>query len=427
MNKFLSLVALLCVAGYSNLAQSAELSLNAGSSQADHKVQEEQKNLAEAQQLDSKYRAAHGNQARTIIPPMPESVITTQQKPSAHIFSSSISDAHRKQMLSMCPDEVTEIVELLKNRDSSASKDIPKKILFVGPAGTGKTTLAKAIAGSCNMPCFMCPGSLIANHFHNSGNENLTEIFSEMVALNKPCVVVIDELQTLINKHKNTRDNDANMLTSLWSLLDEYEDSPILFIGILNHANGMPEQLIGRFEDVIELTLPNEPQREKIIQYNKELHNNVPYESSFSVAELAATTQGFSYRNIEKFMSKAVRKAIVRNLSSKSTADCSPVTMQDCLQAIKDIRSAPNKIKQKIKLAKLVTQVGPYVISALGIGVGIFLHKQQMAENRKLHAAVAAQNKQLHALNLQHSEALFNKQNSVEMARQKSIIDSIIN
>ncbi|HEY4876490.1 MAG TPA: AAA family ATPase, partial [Puia sp.] len=140
------------------------------------------------------------------------------------------------QVIKSAPQEVQDFVKLLESKDSLSDEHSARKLLLVGQPGTGKTTLAKVIAAKCKMPYLIAKATLISTEYQNSGDQNLKRIFEKARSLNQPCIVIIDELQALMQKHTNSKDSGSTMLTSLWTLLDDYAQSPILFIGTLNYT-----------------------------------------------------------------------------------------------------------------------------------------------------------------------------------------------
>ena len=137
-------------------------------------------------------------------------------------------------------------------------KKLPKKFVLKGPPGTGKSTMGKAIAGACAMPCFMYGAPLLSTRFKNSGTENLENIFKELALINKPCVVILDEIGTIFKQHNRDNDTESGGLTALIVLLDRYKDKPILFITTANSLEGASDPFLDRFSgDIITIPLPD--------------------------------------------------------------------------------------------------------------------------------------------------------------------------
>lgn len=111
------------------------------------------------------------------------------------VLSEKINDTLAKSVLDNCPPRVKQIRDIWKlkvaqykvDKDLNAfNKRTPKKLLLVGPAGTGKSTIGKAIAADCGMPYFMYATPFIANEYITSGTQNIRKIFTDAAALKEP-------------------------------------------------------------------------------------------------------------------------------------------------------------------------------------------------------------------------------------------------
>lgn len=309
--------------------------------------------------------------------------------------------ALRNSLINHCPKEIDQIIKLLQANSANIDEmDLPRRLLFVGKPGTGKSKLAQAIAEHCGMDFLFYPSSLIANEFHTSGDQNIERIFEEAAALNKPCIVTIDELQSLIRKYRNTKDYDSSMLITLWSMLDKYKKNKILFIGTFNHLDHeLPEQIQDRFsENIMEIPLPNAKQRKDILEFYILKRQRVKFSKEFyinsdrlrpsasTLDRLARETDGFSPRSLESVITRAVRTAFSRDTDNQD------ITLQDFLDAIRDIKAAPKKVKKQktwwewSKIKGLQAASGLFTISPhlLWLGWAIWQNRAQTTRENEL-------------------------------------------
>jgi hypothetical protein len=240
----------------------------------------------------------------------------------------------------------------------------------------------------CRVTCIKLP--LIANEFKASGDKNLERVFRSIVQQNKPCVVIIDELQTLLKKHKNSRDSDFSMITSLWSLLDVFENSQILFIGTLNYVEKIPEQIMDRFSDeIIEFQSPNINKREEIISFYLNQYQHIRFEKNLA-KKLAKITRGFSKRGLAKVMKRAVSNAISSE-DNYSIVVNPLVTLEDCINAIDYIKKSKQTNKRTLasKLKRYALKTAPHAIPVIVSCAQMYLQyklheKQSELQNNSL-------------------------------------------
>ena len=267
--------------------------------------------------------------------------------------------------------------EVLRN----FNKDIPKKWLLLGPAGTGKSVIGKAIAQECGMPFALYTASSIPNSYKNSGTQNLEKIFSDAAQLARsgyPNVIIIDELEVFIKQGANSNDTESGILTDLWTLLDRYKNDSILFIGTLNDVSKAPSPFKDRFgTNTIEIPLPDEKLRKDLIFfYMRRLCTNP---DRTLANELAQKTAEFSHRSLEGIVQEARAKYLKQQATSIAP------TKADYIKAIEVVKAfiKNNKADKKTwweKHGSTVKRVGLFAAGAAVTGFGYYLqHKHNTA------------------------------------------------
>lgn len=276
----------------------------------------------------------------------------------------------RASVLEDCPTGIRCVLNLwgqynvawkLKNeqrcKELMSASSFPKKLLLFGPPGTGKSTMSRAIAEECDMSFLMYFASLFSNQYKSSGIQNLERIFRDAASLNKPCVIIIDELQALFQQYANKNDTDSNILILFWQLLDRYKNSPLFVIVTFNDLSETPLQIMDRSRiDMVEIPLPNEQKRAKLLSYYME---HLCGTSSEALAnEFAAKTDTYSNRALEDFVSLAQRLHMMRCDRSRLPS------REDFLNADKQLKEVDKKYKQKSKGTEGSSKVLDYILQA---------------------------------------------------------------
>lgn len=122
------------------------------------------------------------------------------------------------------------------------------KLLLYGPPGSGKSSLAKAIADYCNFPRQFINASSLVNQYKNSGQSNFRYIFGPLLTNKKYVAIILDELTGLTNRHGKKDNPDEGVVEQLLGILDHCEaHKNVLFIATTNEIKDLPEQLKDRF------------------------------------------------------------------------------------------------------------------------------------------------------------------------------------
>jgi cell division protease FtsH len=242
-------------------------------------------------------------------------------------------------------DEVMEIVDFLKNpkKYTTLGGKIPKGALLVGPPGTGKTMLAKAVAGEANVPFFSISGSDFVEMFVGVGASRVRDLFRQAKE-KAPCIVFIDEIDAVgrargKNAGFSSNDERENTLNQLLTEMDGFgSNSGVIILAATNRADILDKALMraGRFDRQIHVELPDLKERMEIFQVHL---RNLKIEDNFDVEFLAKHTPGFSGADIANVCNEAALTAARKN---KST-----IEKQDFLDAVDRIIGGLEK-KSKI-------------------------------------------------------------------------------
>ena len=206
--------------------------------------------------------------------------------------------------------EMAELVEYLKNpqKYTSAGAKLPKGVLLVGAPGTGKTLLAKAVAGEAGVPFFSISGSDFVEMFVGVGAGRVRDMFKNAKE-NAPCIVFIDEIDA-VGRQRGAglgggNDEREQTLNQLLVEMDGFADnSGIIVIAATNRDDVLDPALLraGRFDRKITVSLPDKAGREAIFKVHA---RNKKFDSNVDFANLAKRTVGFSGADIASVLNDA--------------------------------------------------------------------------------------------------------------------------
>ncbi len=207
--------------------------------------------------------------------------------------------------------EVEEIVDFLKNPKTytKLGAKIPKGVMLVGPTGTGKTLMAKAVAGEANVPFFSLSGSEFVEMFVGVGASRVRDLFKQAKA-KAPSIIFIDEIDAVGRSRSKvnafqSNDERENTLNQLLTELDGFgTNTGVIVLAATNRADILDKALLrpGRFDRHIYLELPNNQERFEIFQVHL---RPIKKAEDVDVSLLASLSPGFSGADIANICNEA--------------------------------------------------------------------------------------------------------------------------
>ncbi|MFI5271263.1 MAG: ATP-dependent zinc metalloprotease FtsH [Candidatus Saccharimonadales bacterium] len=251
---------------------------------------------------------------------------------------SSIAGSHEAKQ------DLEEVVEFLKfpKKFASLGARIPKGVLLVGPPGTGKTMLARAVAGEANVPFFSISGSEFVEMFVGVGASRVRDLFAK-AKKNAPCIIFVDEIDAVGRRRGSGmgggHDEREQTLNQILVEMDGFEQGQnVIVLAATNRSDVLDPALLrpGRFDRRVNIGLPDRKDREAILKVHfskKPLAKNVDLDS---LAAKAAGSSGADLANI------ANESAIIAARNSHNE-----ITQHDVTEAFERVAIGPER-KSKI-------------------------------------------------------------------------------
>jgi cell division protease FtsH len=241
-------------------------------------------------------------------------------------------------------EELGEIVDFLKapRRFIELGARIPKGVLLVGPPGTGKTYLAKAVAGEAEVPFFSISGSDFVEMFVGVGASRVRDLF-EQAKKSSPCIIFIDEIDA-VGRQRGAglgggHDEREQTLNQLLVEMDGFSvNEGVIIIAATNRPDILDPALLrpGRFDRQILIGIPDVKAREQILKIHAK---NKPLAVGVELDILAKSTPGFTPADLENVMNEAALLAARRNKKK--------IELHDIEEAVIRVIAGPEK-KSKV-------------------------------------------------------------------------------
>ena len=222
-------------------------------------------------------------------------------------------------------ESLSEIVDYLHNpkKYSDVGASMPKGVLLVGPPGTGKTMLAKAVAGEANVPFFSMSGSEFVEMFVGMGASKVRDLFSQAKE-KAPCIVFIDEIDAIGKKRDgqfSSNDEREQTLNQLLTEMDGFQENiGVIILAATNRPETLDPALTrpGRFDRRVPVELPDLAGREAILKVHAKKIKTADDVNFHTIARMASGASGAELANI---INEAALRAVRNNRTVVTEAD----------------------------------------------------------------------------------------------------------
>lgn len=223
-------------------------------------------------------------------------------------------------------ENLTEIVDYLHNPDKykEIGASMPKGILLVGPPGTGKTMLAKAIAGEANVPFFSMSGSEFVEMFVGMGASKVRDLFKQAKE-KAPCIVFIDEIDAIGQKRNSGamggNDEREQTLNQLLTEMDGFEgNNGVIILAATNRPESLDAALTrpGRFDRRVPVELPDLKGREEILKVHAK---KIKVSEDVDYSKIARMASGASGAELANIVNEAALRAVRDNRKFATQTD----------------------------------------------------------------------------------------------------------
>ena len=222
-------------------------------------------------------------------------------------------------------ESLAEIVDYLHNpkKYSDVGASMPKGVLLVGPPGTGKTMLAKAVAGEANVPFFSMSGSEFVEMFVGMGASKVRDLFSQAKE-KAPCIVFIDEIDAIGKKRDgqlSSNDEREQTLNQLLTEMDGFQKNiGVIILAATNRPETLDPALTrpGRFDRRVPVELPDLAGREAILKVHAKKIKTADDVNFHTIARMASGASGAELANI---INEAALRAVRNNRTVVTEAD----------------------------------------------------------------------------------------------------------
>ncbi len=242
-------------------------------------------------------------------------------------------------------DELIEVVDFLKHpkKYTKIGAKIPRGVLLIGAPGTGKTLLARAVAGEADVPFFSISGSEFVEMFVGVGASRVRDLFQK-AKRNAPCIIFIDEIDAVGRQRGfgmgGGHDEREQTLNQILTEMDGFEnETNVIVVAATNRPDVLDAALLrpGRFDRRVIIDMPNMEERLAILEVHA---RNKQFEKNVNLKKIAQQTPGFSGADLENLLNEA---AI---LTAKKNRD--KIIQDDLEHSIEKIGLGPEKKSRRL-------------------------------------------------------------------------------
>jgi cell division protease FtsH len=237
-------------------------------------------------------------------------------------------------------EELQEVVEFLKSPKKFADlgAKLPKGVLLMGRPGTGKTLLARAVAGEADVPFFHISGSEFVEMFVGVGAARVRDLFAR-AKKSAPCIVFIDEIDAVGRQRGaglgGSHDEREQTLNQILVEMDGFDPTiGVIVIAATNRPDVLDPALLrpGRFDRRVTIDLPDIQERQAILEIHAK---NKPLATGVDLRKVAERTPGFAGADLSNLFNEAAIRAVRR--------DAKEVTQEDILESIEKVMLGPER------------------------------------------------------------------------------------
>lgn len=311
--------------------------------------------------------------------------------------------------------EFQQVVDLLTNSDKyrNIGAKVPKGILLNGAPGTGKTLIAKAIAGEAGVPFLYAAGSQFDEMYVGVGAKRIRKLFEE-ARENAPCIVFIDEIDAVGGKRKtggSTSDYSRMTINQLLQEMDGFKSNDdVIVIGATNLKGVLDPALLrpGRFDLVIDVPHPNKKGRKEIL---KHYFGKVKHNDTINVERLSSITGGLNGAQLENIVNQAAIRAVRQRHNEVDTSHLE--------YAFDKITMGPELISMEQShegMRKTAIHEGGHCL------IAYLLHKDGQYDNRPRKATITRRGGALGHVSFQQDEKADEESSSLEHLRSHLVV-----
>ena len=295
-------------------------------------------------------------------------------------------------------EQLAEIIEFLRDPEkfTKVGARIPKGVLLEGAPGTGKTLLARAVAGEAGVPFFSISGSDFVEMFVGVGASRVRDLFAD-AKKNSPCIVFIDEIDAVARRRGTGmgggHDEREQTLNQLLVEMDGFGvNEGIIVMAATNRVDILDPAILrpGRFDRKITVSRPDVGGREEILKVHAK---NKPLSDDVDIKQVAQTTAGFTGADLENLLNESAIRAAIDNRQFIKQEDINKAFIQVGIGTEKHSRIISEKEKKITAyhetghaiLFHVLPEVGPvHTVSIIPTGLGAAGYTMPLPENDEM-------------------------------------------